>query len=135
MKNIAYAIGCALLATAIPASAHGADKAPEAQLARALDGRIAGDPVDCIRLRDIRSSKIIDRTAIVYEGRGGTLYVNYPDGGAESLDDWDVQVTDTRSSQLCSIDTVRLYDRSFDMLTGVVFLGKFVPYRKPADES
>jgi hypothetical protein len=103
----------------------------EARLARALDGRIAGRPVDCLNLRDIRSSQIIDRTAILYETNGGTLYLNRPDAGQNSLSRGDVLVTDTHSHQLCSIDVVRLYDTSSRMQTGVVFLGDFVPYRKP----
>ncbi len=131
MKNLALAIG-ALVTAALPATALAADKdkSPKAQLARVLKDRVAGEPVDCIRLRNIQSSRIIDQTAIVYEGPGDTLYVNYPDSGAESLDKWVFQVTDTHSSQLCSIDTVQLYDRGTNMLSGIVFLGRFIPYRK-----
>ena len=103
---------------------------PEVQLARAIEGRIAGEPVDCIQLRNIRSSRIIDDTAIIYDA-GSTIYVNRPRGGRESLDQWDVLVTKTHSSQLCSIDVVTLYDSGSRMQTGVVFLGEFVPYRKP----
>jgi hypothetical protein len=111
-----------------PAQAQRTD--PETRLAREIEGRVAGDPVDCINLRDIRSSRIIDRTAIVYETGGGTIYVNRPDGGASSLDRWDTLVTDTHSSRLCDIDVVKLYDTSTRMQTGFVFLGEFVPYRK-----
>jgi hypothetical protein len=42
-----------------------------------------------------------------------------------------VLVTDTHSSQLCSIDIVRLYDPMARMQTGFVGLGDFVPYSKP----
>jgi hypothetical protein len=103
--------------------------APEAQLAKALEGRVAGQPVDCINLRTIRSSRIIDDTAIIYDA-GGTLYVNRPRAGREDLDQWDTLVTKTHSSRLCSIDTVQLYDVAAHMPTGFVFLGEFVPYRK-----
>ncbi len=103
---------------------------PEVRLARALEGRVAGKPVDCIQLRSIRSSRIIDDTAILYD-TGGTLYVNRPRAGRESLDQWDTLVTRTHSSQLCSIDVVHLYDTGSRMQTGSVFLGEFVPYRKP----
>jgi hypothetical protein len=104
---------------------------PEAKLAEALSGRTAGAPVDCLNLRDIRSSRIIERTAILYETNGGTIYVNRPDAGRESLNDWDVLVTRTSMNRLCSIDVVDLYDSSARMRTGAVFLGEFVPYRKP----
>ena len=102
---------------------------PEAQLAKMLEGRSAGEPVKCINLSRVRSSKIIDDTAIVYD-TGSTLYVNRPDSGRQSLDQWDILVTKTHSSELCSVDTVQLYDASARMQTGVVFLGEFVPYKR-----
>ena len=104
--------------------------APEAQLARVIENRVAGEPVHCVPLHSIRSSRIIDRTAIVYDA-GSTIYVNRPRAGQESLDSWDVLVTRPFSSQLCSIDVVHLYDSGSRMQTGLVFLGDFVPYRKP----
>lgn len=102
---------------------------PEAELARVLKGRTAGPPVDCISLRHVRSSQIIDDTAIVYDA-GGTIYVNRPRAGAESLDRWDTIVTRLYSDRLCSIDTVRLFDSTSRFQTGLVFLSEFVPYRR-----
>jgi hypothetical protein len=128
MRSILASIATvALLASsayAIPA------KTPEERLAKALEGRSAGDPVDCIYLRDIRSSRIFDRTAILYELNSGTYYLNRPDAGAQSLSWNDVLVTDTHSPRLCSIDVVKLYDTHPWMQSGFVNLGKFVPYKK-----
>ena len=102
----------------------------EDQLTKALAGRVPGPPVDCIQQRDIDSTRIFDRTAVLYEMRGGTYYLNRPKGGAESLN-WDkILVTDTHSSQLCSIDVVKLYDRGARMQIGFLNLDKFVPYTK-----
>lgn len=95
------------------------------------DKSAAAAPVDCLRLNDIRSTRIIDRTAILYETRGGKLYVNRPRSGQQWLNKWDVLVTDTHSSHLCSIDIVRLYDPISRMQTGFVGLGQFVPYARP----
>ena len=103
---------------------------PDEQLARAIEGRVAGKPQDCLRQRDIRSSRIIDRKAIVYETAGGTIYVNTPDSGAASLRRDYVLVTNTHSDQLCSVDIVRLFDSGSHMQAGSVGLGKFVPYTK-----
>lgn len=103
---------------------------PEQRLARELEGRVAGAPVDCINLRQVRSSRIIDRTAIIYDA-GGTLYVNRPRSGAEQLDRSDALVTRLHDNRLCSIDTVRLYDTASRFETGFVFLSEFVPYRRP----
>ena len=103
----------------------------DAKLAKALDGRVAGKPVSCINLRDIRSSEIIDGTAILYRTGGGQIYVNTPRIGQTSLDDDDILVTKTWGSQLCSLDTVRLLNRGARFETGFVGLGEFVPYSKP----
>jgi hypothetical protein len=101
----------------------------ERQLAKALEGRVAGAPVDCIDLQRIRSSRIIDRTAIVYDA-GRTLYVNRPRGGARALKDWDVMVTRPFGSRLCSVDVVHIYSPGSNMLGGIVFLGDFIPYKR-----
>ena len=118
-------------ATAAPALAQ-SDRAArgQADLAKEIEGRTAGEPVKCLNLRDIRSTRIIDRTAIVYETAGGVIYVNTPKGGASSLDKWDVLVTNTHSARLCNVDIVRLYDSGSRMSSGFVNLGEFVPYRK-----
>jgi hypothetical protein len=106
----------------------------EAELARALEGRVAGEPVDCIDLNRVRSTQIINDTAILYDA-GSTIYVNRPRGGADSLDRWDTIVTRLHSSRLCSIDTVQMVDPTSHMLSGVVFLGDFVPYRRDRSAS
>lgn len=130
-SSLSLILAGALALTSGMASA-AADRDPEAQIARATAGRIAGTPVDCIYLRDIRSSRIIPGTAIIYEVNGGTIHVNRPPAGAVGLRSGDTLVTDTHSSQLCSVDIVRLYDTSARMQTGSIGLGSFVPYPKPA---
>ena len=107
---------------------------PEAKLAKLLDGRVAGKPQDCIFLPSIRSSRIIDNTAIVYDA-GRTLWVNRPRNGAESLDDDDILVTNLHGSSLCSIDIIELRDRYGHFYNGFIGLGEFVPYRKVAAAS
>jgi hypothetical protein len=124
---ISILAGAALLAPAmVQARPH---LSPAQQLARETEGRVAGDPVDCIDLRRVRGSRIINDTAIVYDA-GSVIYVNEPKSGADSLDQWDTLVTRTHDTRLCSIDTVHLYDTSSRMQTGFVLLGDFVPYRK-----
>ena len=127
-KFLTLLIGSALLGAA-PAAAAGPRLSPEAELAREIEGRVAGTPVDCVTLSRIRSSRIISRTAIVYDA-GSTIYVNRPRGGAESLDHWDTLVIRPFGGRLCSVDTVDLYDSGSRMQTGFVSLGDFVPYRK-----
>ena len=101
----------------------------EAELARALQGRVAGEPVQCIDLHRVRSSRIITDTAIIYDA-GSVIYVNRPANGADQLNQWDTMVTRTPSTRLCNVDTVTMVDRASHSFTGVVFLGDFVPYRR-----
>jgi hypothetical protein len=102
----------------------------EARLAKALDGRIAGEPVDCIQLHDIDSTEIFDNTAILYRTIGGTVYLNRPRSGLSSLNNDDILVTKSWTPELCSIDTVSLVDRTSRFPSGFVFLSEFVPYKK-----
>jgi hypothetical protein len=101
----------------------------EAELARALQGRVAGEPVQCIDLHRVHSSRVITDTAILYD-TGSVIYVNRPANGADSLNQWDTLVTRTPSTRLCNIDTVTTVDLTTHSFTGVVFLGDFVPYRR-----
>ncbi len=76
------------------------------------------------------SSRIVPGAAIIYDA-GSTIYVNRPRGGAETMDQWDIQVNRLwGGSRLCSIDTVQLIDQGSRMYSGTVFLGEFVPYRR-----
>ena len=102
---------------------------PPERLAKLLEGRVAGPPQSCISLAAISDTQIIDKTAIVYR-QGSTLWVNTPRSGAESLNDDAILVTKPTGSQLCSIDSVQLHDRSGHMWRGFVSLGDFVPWRK-----
>ena len=101
----------------------------EEELARAIQGRVAGEPVQCIDLHRVRSSRIINGTAIVYDA-GSVIYVNRPENGADQLNQWDTMVTRTPSTRLCNVDTITMIDRASHNFTGVVFLGDFVPYRR-----
>lgn len=129
MRKLASLLAVGLTMATAPASAqyHGG----EAQLERALAGRVAGEPVRCIHLRPSTQSTVIDRTAILFRV-GGTIYVNRPRAGVEALDRGDTLVNRQfgGTSQLCSIDTMRTVDLRTGTMTGIVFLGEFVPYRR-----
>lgn len=105
---------------------------PDQELAKALAGRVAGKPVSCIDPRTNSSSRVISGTAILY-GSGRTIYVQKP-ANPESLRDDDILVTELRgTSQLCTVDIVRLVDRNGGWQRGFVSLNPFVPYtRVPA---
>lgn len=122
-------IAALVLATAtLAATAQAAPRLTgEEQLAKLLAGRTAGTPVNCISTVVNSSSRVIDKTAIVY-GSGRTIYVQRPKVGAESLDGNAILVTRLSMPQLCSIDTVQLHDRNGWFWRGFVGLDRFVPY-------
>ena len=132
-------LACApAFAFALPAAAQDDDAAAspptkgEVKLAKMLEGRVAGEPRDCIRTFPNVDMTVIDRTAIVYE-IGSTLYVNVP-AIPRSLDDRDTMVRRTSfASQLCNTDIVTTIDPVNGFYTGNIFLGQFVPYTQPGD--
>lgn len=130
MKRIAIAFLTAAALLSGPALQAKPKLTGEEKLAKLLEGREAGKPVDCISLTASRDARIIDKTAIVY-GSGNTIYVNRPTN-ADDLDDDDIMVTKTSLSRLCKLDTVRMRDRSQFFFTGFVGLEQFVPYRRVA---
>jgi hypothetical protein len=127
MRKLLPLLAGSLALAGAAASAKPADY--EAELAHRLQGRVAGDPVQCIDLHRVRSSQIINHTAIVYDA-GSVIYVNRPDNGANTLNRNDTMVTHLPTTQLCNVDTVRMIDRMSGTFIGVVFLGDFIPYRR-----
>ena len=99
----------------------------EAELARMLEGRVAGSPRSCISAMVDNKLKIIDQTALVYDA-GNTIWVARP-SDPSSLDTRDILIIERISGQLCKQDIVRTVDQTSGLMTGVVFLGDFVPYR------
>lgn len=133
MKTVASRIAAGLTAASLLLVGATADAkprlTPEQALAKALEGRVAGEPVDCIHTPRVMSTRIYDKTAIVYDA-GNTIWVNRPESGARMLDDNDIMVTTPFGSQLCSVDIVRMIDRGAGFWRGSVGLGQFVPYKK-----
>jgi hypothetical protein len=121
--------GAALLAAALPGVASARATGGEAELARLLEGRVAGQPVSCLPLNRITSSHIVDDVGIVYRV-GARLYVNRPRTDPVGLDDDDILLVRTIGSQLCRADMVDLIDRNSRMWNGFVALGDFVPYTR-----
>ena len=129
MKTLATILaGTALaLAGTTAVSAKSAEE-NEARLARMLEGRSAGEPVNCISA--IRSNRIevIEHVGIVYDA-GDTIYVGRPTN-PESLGRNDIVVVNRFGSQICNTDVIRTVDRYQGYTTGAVFLENFVPYTK-----
>jgi len=127
--KLAAILPLAALLCSSPSVAGDENKQGETHLAKTLAGRVADKPVDCVSMHELKSSTIIDGTAIVYQA-GSTLYVNRPRSGVESLDTDDILVANVPSSRLCRLDSVRLVNRTTRIYIGSVTLDQFVPYRR-----
>ena len=129
-KLIASIAGAAVAAGLLAAPAVQAKPrlTPEQRLEKLLAGRTAGEPVSCISTYNSRELEILDKTALVF-GHGSTIYVNRP-ANAEHIDDDDILVTKTSTSQLCKLDIVTTVDRCGHFQTGFLNLGDFVPYKR-----
>jgi hypothetical protein len=132
MNRIAMKLGIVLASATLMAGAGTVQAKPretgEERLAKRLEGRIPGRPVNCLSQSQRDSVEVIDKTALIY-GSGNTIYVNRP-RHPESLDSDDILVTRLTGSQLCKLDLVRLQDRNSNMAFGFVTLEEFVPYRR-----
>ena len=129
MKTLATILaGTALvLAGATAASAKSA-AANEAKLARMLEGRTAGEPVNCISALRSTNIQVLEHVGIVYES-GNTIYVARP-SDPDQLRRNDIVVINRYGGQLCTSDMIRTVDRYQGFTTGAVFLNDFVPYTK-----
>ena len=130
MRHIAIALTAAAALLAGPALEAKPRLTPQAQLDKLLEGRVAGTPTHCIPHYESREMQVLNKTAIVF-GWGSTIWVNVP-RNAQDLDDDDVMVTRTSTSQLCDLDIVTTLDRSGGFYNGNISLGEFVPYRRLA---
>lgn len=136
--KLAFSSGIAALAL-LGASPTIAEDAPEdaseemtegeEKLARLLEGRVAGQPRDCIS--DFRTNRMqtIDDTAYVY-GRGKTIYVQRT-RDPNNIDDDDILVIRKMgSTRLCRLDYITTVDRFSGFFTGGVQFEQFVPYTR-----
>lgn len=123
-----------LAASGAQAADHNAAKGAE-KLAKLLEGRTAGQPIDCIETRKIITTEVFTGTAIVYRLRGSqTLYVNTPTVGADTLSSSNLLQTQG-APQLCEGAPLFGMDNggrgAGPGYNGGVTLGGFVPYDKP----
>ncbi len=134
IRMIATALATATMALApVASSAQDAPSKGEQELAKMLEGRVAGEPKDCIFVSGTNPQMtIIDKTAIVYRD-GRTIWVNRPNN-PEALDDNDILVTERFGANYCKLDRTYLVDRTGGFFSGALFLGQFVPYRTPGKD-
>lgn len=120
----------AIAAGLVAAPIEAARPTGEEQLAKLIEGRVAGEPQRCLpTLSGSTPLTVIDKTAIVYK-QGNKVWVNRT-AHPEDLDDDDILVIRKfGSSSLCRSDLITQADRFTGMFSGTIFLQDFVPYEK-----
>ncbi len=106
----------------------------EQRLAKLLEGRVAGEPQNCIQSLPTQRFTTIDGTAYVF-GRGNTIYVQRTTR-PDQIDDRDTLVMRRfgASTQVCRQDIATTVDPLSRIFTGAVFFEDFIPYTRVDDE-
>lgn len=126
--------GAALIAGSCSTTPTQEARTPKAQqrLAEAIEGRVAGAPVDCMpNYRAATQMQIIDDNTLVFHD-GNTVYVQNPPGGCRGLGigGYTLVTRQFGSAQICRGDINNLVDIRNGMIGGSCVFGPFIPYRK-----
>jgi hypothetical protein len=94
--------------------------------------RAVGEPINCVSLNRIRSTKVVDNSTIDFKMAGGKTYRNSLPYSCPGLKFEDRFSYKTSLSQLCNVDIVRvLHDYGGRLQEGVgCGLGKFQPVER-----
>jgi hypothetical protein len=129
-KAVLILAAAALALTGTAVSAKSTVEKGEAQLAKILGGRTAGEPMTCISVTVLgRQLKIIDGVGVTYR-RGDTIYVSRVDR-PENLRWTDRSRFDsTTPGKMCAGDRLWTSDIKTGTPSGSVQLLEFVPYAR-----
>ncbi len=112
------------------ATAQAQNAKDEADLAKVLQGRVAGPPQDCVALDQLTGNRACGRDVIVFNGpTKETVWVNRPPNGCLYLDPGRALLIKPTLGQLCRGDAVRVIDPTSGNEFGGCGLGRFTPYR------
>ena len=125
---LAATSACATSAVSEPRTA-----SAETKLARALAGKVAGPPVDCLPSYRTNDMSVIDDNTILFREGSKLVYRNDPPGGCSPMSRTGYALlTRSPTSQLCRGDIVRVVDLTTHNTVGSCSLGDFIPYRAAA---
>jgi hypothetical protein len=100
-------------------------------LSKALEGRQAGQPTNCVSRNSSVSFTRISDDIILYKPYGNIVYQNKLPFTCRGLGrDDDIMVFDAYGSSYCKGDTIRLVDRNNGFQGNICRLGAFVPFKK-----
>ena len=125
---------CGVLALGSCAGTTEYSRSAEAQqdLDKALAGRVAGKPLNCIPNYRATDMQIIDDYTLVFKD-GRTVYLQTPRGGCPGINNHSNILVNRPmgTTQLCSGDINHLIDPSTGMAGGSCVFSDFIPYTKP----
>jgi hypothetical protein len=102
------------------------------KLARALEGRTAGPPVNCIsNIRGQAHMRVIDDGTILFRDQS-TIYLQQPRSECSGIEDGKYSLITRKfgTGQICSGDINQLVDIGTGFQAGYCTFGPFVPYRR-----
>ena len=104
------------------------------RLERMLDGRVAGEPRNCIQSLPTQRFTTINRTAYVF-GRGDTIWVQRT-RRPDQINDRETLVMRRfgAATQICKQDVATTIDPFTRIFTGAVFFEEFVPYTRVEED-
>ena len=128
LATLSVMTGCSTAPAQVTRSAEA-----QQELDKALAGRVAGKPVNCIPTYRADDMQIIDDWTILFKD-GSTIYLQNPRGGCPGIgSSRNILVTrPIPSNQLCSGDINHLFDPVSRIGGGACVFSQFVPYTKPA---
>ncbi len=100
-------------------------------LAKALDGKVAGDPVSCIPAWHSNELRALGDNTLVVKVNRNLVYRNTLSNACRGLAQGDTLVMTLHSSQYCRGDIARVVNLPSGMMSGTCALGDWVPYRTP----
>lgn len=99
-------------------------------LDKALAGRSAGTPIDCIDRTSLSGPEIIDSTTLIYRS-GSHVWRNTLEGSCPALRQSSILIIEAHGSQMCRNDLFRATEQGSSVPGPICRLGKFTPYEKP----
>lgn len=126
-KGLTLVLGAAVLFAFQPASVTKADEgAPDfSKFEKLKTYEATGVKKSCVRLRNIRSTTILDDSTILFKMRGKKSYVNKMNRKCSGLKRNDAFSYKVSTSQLCRVDLITILDTSMMTSWGSCGLGEF----------
>lgn len=129
MKRWAWTAALLLGACATPQQQAETQARGERQLARALEGRVAGKPENCLPTGFTDGPQVIG-DSLVYRQSGKRLWRTQVRDRCPFLREDQIVVSILYGTQACRNDRFRLIDRGSQIPSGDCTFGEFVPYDK-----